>query len=171
MKPRGTIEIVAKRDLTAGTAVSGADVHMKEQYIHLYEKHERIKEYDNTKNYKQLVSEFTRIKEKIKDSQDFRRIALCNNFLGAYYLENEEIETAIPNLFIAKKICEENNLINLKHTINYNIACYYSLKNELKQAKELLSKAITSPLLKEQAKVDKHLDNLRNNSEFNDIFD
>lgn len=170
-KPRGTIEITAKRDILAGTAVSGAHVHMKEQYIHLYERHERIKEFDNTKNYKQLISEFTRIKEKIKDLQDFRRIALCNIFLGGYYLENEEIETAIPNLLEAKNLCEEMNLIDLEYTVNYNIACYYSLKNELEQAKEFLSKAIVDLQLKEQAKVDKHLDNLRNNSKFNDIFD
>jgi len=170
-KRRGTIEITARRDLLAGTLVFGVDVHMKEQYKHLYERYEKIKEYESSKNYKQLISEFTRIKEKLKDSRDYNRIALCLSYLGAYYLENEEAEIAMPILSEAKQICEEKNLKNAEYSINYNIACYYSLKEELEQAKEFLSKAIVDPRLKENAKVDKHLENLRNDSKFNDIFD
>ena len=170
-RPRRMIEATARSDISAGTPVFGSNIHMKEQYIHLKERNEKIKEYDNAKNYEQLINEFMRIKEKIKDSQDFKRIILSNNLLGGYYLENEDIETVIKILLEAKQISDNQNLKNQESLVSYNIACYHSLKNELEQASIFLNKAIVNTLLKEEAKVDKHLENLRNDSRYNTLFE
>ena len=74
-------------------------------------------------------------------------------------------------MFKAKKICEDKNLESLIPFVSYNIACYYSLKNELDQASKFLSKAIGNKQLKIEAKIDKHLENLRNDSRFHILFE
>ncbi|MHA1254699.1 MAG: tetratricopeptide repeat protein [Promethearchaeota archaeon] len=170
-RPRGMIEVTAKRNILAGTAVFGEQIHMKKQYIHIYERNEKIKQYSKEKNFEQLINEYTRILDKIKDSGDNERIILCYHNLGSNYLENKNLEPAFINLMEAKKISEENNLDNYKHSINYNLACYYSLKNDLENASDFLSKAIIDPQLKETAKTDKDLENLRNDARFNSLFD
>jgi len=168
-KPRNVIEVVSKTDVMPGSPVMGSQIHMKEQYIHLYERNEKINKYLASQDFKGLIAEYSRIKEKIKDSSDFRRIALINDLLGSYYLLNGEFDQALPSLLEAKKICTQQAFQDIEPNVDYNLACYYSLKNDLDQARAYFKRAVKVRYLKELAKGDPHLDNLMAQSDMKEL--
>ena len=167
-KPRGMFEATARKTIPLGTTVSNRQIYIKEQFVHLYT---RSRNFKKINDFLKQIEEYKRIKKRIKDSNDYRRVATCYNELGILYLKIEDVETAYANFLEIKKICEEHNIKDLKNTANYNIACYYSLKNELEKASKFLKLTKDDPKLNELAKTDKHLENLRNDSTFHSLFD
>ena len=71
----------------------------------------------------------------------------------------------------AKEICKKESIRDLLDTIEYNLACCYSLKNELKKYNDAMRYAIQIPYYHKKAKTDEDLENLRNDSKYEDLFE
>ncbi|HEC40231.1 hypothetical protein LCGC14_1446910 [marine sediment metagenome] len=170
-RKRGVVEITPRDILTPGTALFGTQIHMKEQYLHQYENSKKLQNFKKNNEIDKVLAEYNRMKLKLEESQDYRRVVVLNIELAVYYIELGELKTAFSNLERANNVSEEQSIIDYHHIISYNFACCYYLLNDLEKASEFLSRVIGIQKFRGLAKNDKHLANLRENSDFNQLFE
>ena len=156
-QPRGQVMVTISRPKKPTDLIYDRDIYRKDQYVDLYNRNKFIKKFETEKNYHELIKEYNRILNILENSNDSLKLGIAHNFLGVALSHTGDLDNAIKNAQTSLEIIKKRDDKYLIAEIHYNLACFYCLKNDKKNALDYFKKAI-----KEENDYSKFLKKLAN---------